>query len=209
MDVDSDAGRAVEFQGTRYLFCSAGCQRKFEGSPKKYADSDGSGDQEGDAKSWRDYVPLIVLVALTLGAASAKQWAYPQPWEWMSWMHDFMGFFLIVFSMFKFFDLDGFAEGFQKYDLLAKRALPYAYLYPFLELALGLGYLSMISPDTVYIATIVLMGFGSLGVFTALAKGLDINCACMGTALYVPLSTVAVVEDLGMVLMAGAMLIFG
>lgn len=35
---------------------------------------------------------------------------------------------------------------------------------------------------------------------------MDIQCACMGTVLDVPLSTVAVIEDLGMVLMACAML---
>lgn len=84
---------------------------------------------------WRDYVPLAVIFALTLLAASAKQADYGA-WVWMRWMGDFMGFFLVVFSMFKFFDLSGFADGFQKYDLLAGPFRPYAYLYPFIELAL-------------------------------------------------------------------------
>jgi hypothetical protein len=48
--------------------------------------------------------------------------------------------------------------------------------------------------------------FGALGVVSALRRGLDIECACMGTVLHVPLSTVALVEDLGMAGMAGAML---
>ncbi len=29
-------------------------------------------------------------------------------------MHDFMGFFLVVFALFKLFDLSAFADGFQK-----------------------------------------------------------------------------------------------
>ena len=68
------------------------------------------------------------------------------PWNWMDWMHDFMGFFLVVFSMFKFFNLEGFADGFHMYDLLAKPFRPYAYIYPFIELALGLGYLAHWQP---------------------------------------------------------------
>jgi hypothetical protein len=35
----------------------------------------------------------------------------------MSWMHDFMGLFLVVLSMFKLFKPEGFADGFQVYDL--------------------------------------------------------------------------------------------
>jgi hypothetical protein len=164
--------------------------------------------QKGRGAKWSDYIPLMVIVALTLLAAGAKQYAYlaGSGWDWMRWMHDFMGFFLVVFSMFKFFNLEGFADGFQMYDLLAKPLRPYAYVYPFIELALGLGYLAHWQPQAIYTATIVVMVFGSLGVFNSLRKGLDLECACMGTVLKVPLSTVALVEDLGMAAMAAAML---
>ena len=108
--------------------------------------------------------------------------------------------------MFKFFDMEGFSDGFQMYDLLAKRVRIYAYVYPFIELGLGLGYLSYWRPIVIYSATIFVLTFGSIGVLRALFKGLDIECACMGTVLHVPLSTVALVEDLGMVAMAAAML---
>lgn len=163
--------------------------------------------EPGRGLKWTDYIPLLVIVALTLLAACAKQNAYSD-WNWMTWMHDFMGFFLVVFSMFKFFNLEGFADGFQMYDLLAKPVRPYAYVYPFIELALGLGYLAHWQPRAIYIVTVAVMVFGSLGVFNALRKGLDLECACMGTVLKVPLSTVALLEDLGMAAMAGATLIF-
>jgi hypothetical protein len=161
--------------------------------------------QKGRGSRWQDYIPLIVIVALTLLSAFAKQFAYGD-WSWMTWMHDFMGFFLVVFSMFKFFDMEGFSDGFQMYDLLAKRVRTYAYVYPFIELSLGLGYLSHWRPMLIYSATIFVLTFGSIGVLRALFKGLDIECACMGTVLHVPLSTVALVEDLGMAAMAAAML---
>lgn len=161
--------------------------------------------QRGRGSRWTDYLPLIVIVALTLLAACAKQIAYANGWNWMTWMHDFMGLFLVVFSMFKLFDLPGFADGFQMYDLLAGPVRPYAYIYPLLELGLGLGYLAHWQPAAVYGATVVLMSFGALGVLNALRQGLDLECACMGTVLKVPLSTVALIEDLGMAAMAGAM----
>jgi hypothetical protein len=161
--------------------------------------------QKGRGSRWQDYIPLIVIVALTLLSAFAKQFAYGG-WNGMTWMHDFMGFFLVVFSMFKFFDMEGFSDGFRMYDLLAKPFSAYARIYPFIELALGLGYLSHWQPLLIYAATVVVLVFGSVGVLRALFKGLDIECACMGTVLHVPLSTVALVEDLGTAAMAAVML---
>jgi hypothetical protein len=180
--------------------------RSRAGSPRKSSTphQEVHSRQQGRGAQWTDYIPLFVLVIGTLAAAAAKQAAYGQ-WQWMPWMQDFMGFFLVVFSMFKFFDLSGFADGFQMYDLLAKPFRPYAYVYPFIELALGLGYLARWNLSLVYGATVVVMVFGSLGVLNALRKGLDLECACMGTVLKVPLSTVALLEDGGMALMAAAM----
>lgn len=215
MDVDPDTDLRSTYEGNEYLFCSTGCLRKFTSDPASYL-SGGAGEaseedsvkkrEKGRGTRWQDYIPLMVIIVLAVLAALAKQAHYAAGSDGMAWMHDFMGFFLVMFSMFKFFDLEGFADGFQMYDLLAKRVRAYAYVYPFLELGLGLGYLSHWQPVTVYIATIVLLGFGSLGVFSALAKGLDLECACMGTVLKVPLSTVALLEDVGMALMAAAML---
>lgn len=156
-------------------------------------------------RTWRSYLPLVTLVAVS-GLVALVLWhSYGPGTSPMRAMHGFMGFFLVVFALLKLFDLPDFADGFQRYDLLAKRFRPYALLYPFLELTLGLAYLAFWRPVVVYLATVILLGFGALGVITALRRHLDIECACMGTILKVPLSTVALVEDLGMALMAAAM----
>ena len=220
MEIDESSTHRAEHDGAIYLFCSAGCRQRFLKDPEEFIrrdktksaeeKSDVHRRQKGRGAKWTDYIPLLAIVGLTLLAACAKQVAYfPSAggWSWMNWMHDFMGFFLVVFSMFKFFNMEGFADGFQMYDLLAKPFRPYAYFYPFIELALGLGYLAHWQPAVIYTATVIVMVFGSLGVFNALRKGLDLECACMGTVLKVPLSTVALVEDLGMAAMAGAMLL--
>lgn len=159
-------------------------------------------DARSDSRPWRVYVPLIALVGVAVLVALAIYNSYGPGMNPVRAMHAFMGFFLVVFALLKLFDLPGFADGFQMYDLLAKRSRAYALIYPFLELALGLAYLAFVQPDTVYIATVILLGFGALGVISALRRGLDVNCACMGNTLKVPLSTVALVEDLGMAGMA-------
>lgn len=207
MDVAEDAPIRSVYKGDDYVFCAQGCKEAFDRNPSEFLTKGNSSSSE-TSKGFSAYIPLFVILALSVLAAFAKQPAYGQGWHGMHWMHDFMGVFLLVFSMVKLFDLKGFASGFQKYDLLGSICRPYALLYPFLELALGLGYLSMWQPQIVYIATILLLSFGSLGVFNAMRKGENLNCACMGQLLNVPLSTVTLAEDLGMAAMAGAMLYF-
>lgn len=154
---------------------------------------------------WRAYWPLIALTSISALAALAITYAVQM--DFMAWMHFFMGFFLCCFSMLKIFNIEGFANGFQKYDLLAKHSRLYAKIYPFIELTLGLGYLSMMFPQIIYSATVLVMGFGAIGVLYALKNGLNINCPCMGSILKVPLSTVTLTEDLAMGAMALWMLI--
>ena len=212
MAVEEATALRTEHDGVAYFFCSEGCRGKFLRTPEAYA----SGGQRIDSSamqasapsgtSWKDYTPLIVVLALTLLAASAKQVSYENGWHWMRWMHDFMGFFLVVFGMFKLFDLPRFADGFQMYDLLAKSFRPYALMYPFIEVGLGLGYLATWQPAFIYIATLIVMAFGAVGVFREVSKGRKIQCACMGTVLRVPLTSVTLLEDLGMAGMAAAML---
>jgi hypothetical protein len=149
---------------------------------------------------------LFVIVLTTALGAAARQTAGAS-WSWHVWMHDFMGFFLLVFAMVKLFNLPSFATGFAKYDLLAARSRTYALLYPFLELALGLAYLAQWQPQITYLATIIILTFGSLGVLNTMRQGKQINCACMGQILDVPVSTVTLTENLSMSAMALAMLI--
>lgn|SRR6185295_8240583 len=169
------------------------------------ATSPATAARRAKAGHWFDYLPLLIVLGVAALAAAATNQAYDGDGGGMIWMRDFMGFFLIIFAMLKLFSLARFADGFQMYDLLAKRFRPYALAYPFIELALGLGYLSSWRPSVVYLTTVLVMLFGALGVTRALLRGLDVNCACMGNILKVPLSTVALVEDLGMAIMAAVM----
>lgn len=155
--------------------------------------------------SLKDYWPLLCLVLLSAAVAFALQ--MHTKGNHIAWMHYFMGFFLCCFAMFKLFKPVHFADGFQMYDILGKHLRLYAYIYPFIELSLGLLYLSFYKPTLTYLITIVFLSYSALGVIIALKKGLDVNCACMGSILEVPLSTVTLTEDISMIVMAAIMLL--
>jgi hypothetical protein len=150
------------------------------------------------------YQPLIVVIIVALSASLALQ-ADVGAWDLVAWMRDFMGVFLVIFSLFKLLDVPGFVEGFSKYDILARRFRAYGFAYPFIELVLGLSYLAGFFRYATDFVTAAFMIFGSIGVVKSLSRGLDVNCACLGTILRVPLSTIAVFEDIGMASMALAM----
>ena len=117
-------------------------------------------------------------------------------------MHFMAGFFL-VFSFFKLLDIRGFSDSYAMYDLLAMRWKGYGLLYPFIELGLGLGYVLHWQPRLVNTLTLAVMLFSSIGVIRAVSNRQKIQCACLGSVFNLPMSTVTIIEDLTMALMAG------
>ena len=152
------------------------------------------------------YFPLL-LIAGYIAVVSFAGTAEAAGIDGKAWMTNFMAGFFLVFSAFKFLNLTGFADAYASYDLLAKRWHGWGFIYPFLELALGLALLFRIAPPLTQVATIALMGFSSLGVLDALRQNRQIQCACLGTVLKLPMSTITLVEDVAMVVMAAAMLL--
>src|SRR3954462_8723438 len=86
---------------------------------------------------WNDYKPLIVIVIFCF-ALSIIQNDYRDH----HFMSSFMGYFFIFLSLFKFFNLEEFVEGFATYDLVTKQVREYGYAYPFIEFFLGAAYLA-------------------------------------------------------------------
>jgi glutaredoxin len=123
-------------------------------------------------------------------------------------MAGFMGISLSMLASLKLMDLDSFTESFQKYDLVTKRFKPYGKIYPFLELAIGLGFLSGIAPLVTGIASATVGILGSISVFKAVyIDKMALNCACVGGNSKAPLGVVSMTENLMMAIM-GAILIF-
>ncbi len=149
----------------------------------------------------KKYWPLVVVILVSALGGFVLLHANIER-SFMGFMINSSGLFFLFLATLKFWDLNGFSEGFQKYDLLAKRSAAYSYIYPFLELLIAIGFLSHFFLVGVAVFTVLLMLFGACGVIAALMQGADLRCACMGTKLDLPLTTVTIVENLGMGTMA-------
>ena len=157
--------------------------------------------------SWFEtYRPLLLIVAFIFGSSLLVQ----LPLEGISvneTMRYFMAGFFLVFSFFKLLDLSAFASAYAKYDLIAKRWRRWGFVYPFAELMLGACYLSNVGGQSLHVVTFVLMSFSAIGVIQSVLNKTKIRCACLGTVFQLPMSTITIVEDLGMALMALLMLL--
>ena len=160
--------------------------------------------------SWlATYSPLLLIVGYILGGSVLLQVGLGGVGSVTAeeTMRYFMAGFFLVFSFFKLLDVRAFVDAYQDYDLLAKRWRGWALLYPFIELGLGVAYLANVSPVATYWVTIAVMGFSAIGVVQTVLSKRTIQCACLGTVFKLPMTTVTIVEDLGMVAMAAWMLL--
>lgn len=159
-----------------------------------------------EAESWLStYKPLLLIFAFITGVAALTSYHH-DTFHGMQFMNIFMAGFFLVFSFFKFLDLKGFANSYAMYDIIAKKIPVYGFVYPFLELALGVAYLIHFNPVFTNWATIIIMGVSSVGVIESVLNKKKIQCACLGAVFNLPMSTVTIIEDLLMVGMAVVML---
>ena len=128
-------------------------------------------------------------------------------WNSTNAMLDFMGLFYIIFSFFKILDIKGFSTSFKMYDPLAKKITIYGYIYPFIEILLGLMFLTRIEVNIALLITIIILGITSVGVTKSLLNKRTINCACLGTTLKLPMTEATFIENAIMIIMAIILLI--
>jgi copper chaperone CopZ len=145
------------------------------------------------------YYPLLMIMGLIALTSFAGQ----------SWMMSFMAGFYIVFGAFKLLDVPAFARSYAQYDLIAMNFKPWGYAYPFIELALGLAFLFWFQMLAATWIALILSLIGALGVIQSVMRKQTIQCACLGTVFNLPMSTVTIVENLGMAAMAIWMLVVG
>lgn len=156
--------------------------------------------------SWiQTYKPLLLVFAFITSIACLTSFANNH-FIGQLWMNHFMAGFFIVFSFFKFLDIRAFADSYAMYDVIAKQWKGYGYLYPFIELLLGIAYLTAFNPILTNSITVVVMSISSIGVMQSVVRKQKIRCACLGAVFNLPMSTVTIIEDVLMVIMAASML---
>ncbi|MBO6515081.1 MAG: cation transporter [Bacteroidia bacterium] len=156
-------------------------------------------------KSVETYKPLILIVIFILGVSLLVQFPFVE-FSYSIWMRYFMAGFFVVFSFFKMLNLKGFADAFKMYDIIAGKWKVWGYVYPFVELVLGILYLLDINPVLTNLTTVIVLGVSSVGVIKSNLSKKEIKCACLGDVFNLPMSTVTIVEDMSMVFMAILML---
>ena len=155
-----------------------------------------------ESTSWLNtYKPILLIGAYILGATLLVQ-AVKEEFSWETWMSNFMAAFFLTFSFFKLLDVKGFAESYSTYDIVAKRWQGWGYIYPFVELGLGLAYLLRLAPLLTNAITFVVMGISIIGVLQSVLNKRKIRCACLGAVFNLPMSTITIIEDALMISMS-------
>lgn len=153
------------------------------------------------------YRPVIAVFSVAALMAVAATWAVGGDLLSMGALEWFISFSMCILALLKLQDIESFSSMFLGYDLLARKYVPYSYVYPFAELLAGVlmtaGVLTWLSvPVALFIGTI-----GAVSVFKAVyIDKRDIKCACVGGSSKVPLGFVSLTENVMMVAMAVWML---
>tara|TARA_Y100000782_G_scaffold4962_1_gene5877 strand:+ start:130839 stop:131528 length:690 start_codon:yes stop_codon:yes gene_type:complete len=138
------------------------------------------------------YVPVIAVFSVALLLTLSTGFG----------VMGFMGFSLSLLAMLKLMDVESFVDGFVKYDLIAQTRRSYGKIYPYLELAIGLSFLSGV---LINLGALLAIGIGFAGgysIYKAIyIEKKDLNCACIGGGSKAPLGVVSISENAIMALM--------
>jgi len=178
--------------------------------PSKYqiiggdTNSEFNSSTENEKSKLKKLMPLFIILFYISTISILLNY---EDWNLTYAMYDFMGLFYIIFSFFKILDLKGFTMSFRMYDPFAKKTSFYAWIYPFIEVLLGLMFLMRIETKAALILTIVVLGITSIGVAQTLINKRSIQCACLGTTLKLPMTEATLIENSIMILMSVSLLI--
>ncbi len=155
---------------------------------------------DAEQVSYRPVIALFAMTALMALAASVAAFGTPFTMRAGEW---FVTFSMCVLALLKLQDVEKFSTMFLNYDLLARRWVPYAYLYPFAE---GLAGVLMTAGRASWLSIPVAIVIGTIGAASVVkAVYIDrrtLKCACVGGSSNVPLGFLSLTENVMMVAMA-------
>lgn len=174
--------------------------------PAKYSlinEEDLNLDTNGDliikASKIKQLKPLFIILGYIFIASILLNY---ENWNSSNAMLDFMGLFYVIFSFFKILDIKGFSMSFSMYDPLAKQVPIYGYIYPFIEVLLGMMFLIRFKLNIALMLTVIVLGITTIGVTQTLINKRSIKCACLGTTLNLPMTEATFIENALMIIMA-------
>ena len=153
------------------------------------------------------YQPVVAIFSVTFLMATTATYAITGGFAPLRILELFIAFSMCVLGIMKLRDLRSFSTEFLSYDLLARRLVRYAYVYPFVETGAGILMIGSVwtyvsAPSALFIGII-----GTVSVFKAVyIEKRELKCACVGGGSTVPLGFVSLTENLMMVAMAAWMM---
>ena len=155
--------------------------------------------EEQSDTTYRPVIAIFSVAALLALGLSWHQYGTPLTLRAAEW---FVSLSMTILAIQKLQDVESFSTMFLNYDLLARRWVPYAKIYPFAEALAGV---LMTAGALVVISAPVALFIGTVGV-VSIVKAVyidrrELKCACVGGASSVPLGFVSLTESLMMMLM--------
>lgn len=161
-----------------------------------------------DPKEGETYQPVLAVFAVTLPMALTTCYAMLGTLDAIRVAELFIAFSMCVLGILKLRDLKSFATGFVQYDLVARRYVPYSFVYPYIEAGAGVLMIAAIATPVVAPITLIASTIGAISVIKAVyIEKRDLNCACVGGGSKVPLGFISLTENLMMMAMAIWMLV--
>lgn len=159
-------------------------------------------DRPPGERSDTSYAPVIAIFSVALAMALGLSWAFSGTLLTLRTAEWFIAISMCILAVQKLKDIEGFSTMFLNYDLLARRWVRYASLYPFGEALAGV---LMLSGTLVWISAPMALFIGTVGAASvARAVWIDrrtLTCACVGGDSRVPLGFVSFTENAMMILM--------
>jgi len=149
----------------------------------------------------KTYTPVLVVFIISALLAAAANRAMTGQVLSIRTLEWFIAFSMGMLAMLKLRDIGTFSNMFVGYDLLARRVVRYAYIYPFAE---GLSAVLMVAGGVFgLIAAPIALFIGTVGAISVIkavyVDKRDLKCACVGGGANVPLGFVSLTENLAMI----------
>ncbi|MEM1051187.1 MAG: MauE/DoxX family redox-associated membrane protein [Pseudomonadota bacterium] len=153
-----------------------------------------------EGTSYRPVIVLFAMMALMAAAAAFVVTGAPISILSAEW---FISFSMCGLAYLKLRDIESFSTMFLSYDLLARRWVPYGYVYPFAEGLAGVLMTAQVLHWVSIPIALLIGGIGAWSVFKAVyLDKRSLKCACVGGDSNVPLGFVSLTENLAMIAMA-------
>lgn len=149
----------------------------------------------------KTYTPVLAVFAVSALLTIAASWATLGNIFTLRSIEWFIAFSMGMLAMLKLRDLDSFANMLLGYDVLARKIVRYAYVYPFGE---ALAAILMVAGGIFgLIAAPIALFIGAIGAISVIKAVYidkrDLKCACVGGGANVPLGFISLSENFAMI----------